>query len=98
MNIDPDLRYVLERFGSFQTNVLERVRVNKVRKKREEQSIERLTTHVELLTDELEQVVPRDSPLFLPLLAMVMVRKFERQAEARQEPEFRSFLEFPNDL
>lgn len=77
-------------------NILQRVRNNRIRKKHEEQLIERMTTHIELLSDELEQIVPRDSPLFMVLLSMAIMKKMEAGTE--REPEFQSDLEagWPN--
>ena len=89
-NIDPDLLYALKQFDLLKKNILEKVRTNRIHKKHEEQLLERMTTHIELLTDELEQIVPKDHPLFLPLLTLAMTRKMQvgEPAEPEYVPDF----------
>jgi hypothetical protein len=84
--VDPDLLYALKSFDLLKNNIIEKVRNNRLSKKREEQLLDRMTTHIELLTDELTQIVPKDHPLFLPLLTLAMIRKMQVGPQA--EPEF----------
>lgn len=84
--IDPDLLYALKSFDLLKKNILEKVRTNRVSKKREEQLLDRIQTHVELLMDELTQFVPKDHPMFLPLLTLAMTHKMRVGEQA--EPEF----------
>jgi hypothetical protein len=85
-NLDPDLLFVLKTLAA--NGELERVA--KVKAKHEKQLEERVYTQVELLADEVERVVPRDHPLFMPVLLGTALRKV---LAAQQEPEFRSFLD-----
>jgi uncharacterized membrane-anchored protein YjiN (DUF445 family) len=56
--------------------------------------LQRLETIIELLIDEVERVVPRDSPLFMPTLLLTVLNKIEVH---QAKDEFRSPLEFPNN-
>jgi hypothetical protein len=68
-------------------------RVLQARKRHDEHTKQRFETQMELLTEEVERVVPRTHPLFELVLTIAVARKVER---TQQEPEFRSALEFPN--
>jgi hypothetical protein len=89
--IDPDILAVLKAIAASG----EVVRVAKVNAKHERQALDRMETQLELLSDELERVIPRSHPIFNTVLMGAAIHKVSRTQE---EPEFRSFLEFPNDL
>ena len=68
-------------------------RLLQTRKRHDAATQRRFETEMELLSDEVERVVPRTHPLFKPVLVLAVIRKLESK---QQEPEFRSALEFPN--
>ena len=68
-------------------------RVLQAHKRHDEATQRRFETQLELLSDEVEKVVPRTHPLFELVLVLAVTRKIERK---QQEPEFHSALEFPN--
>jgi hypothetical protein len=88
-NIDPDILAVLKAMAASG----EVARVAKVREKHERQLEERVYTQVELLSDEVERVIPRTHPLFSRVLIGTAIRK---AVIAQEEPETPSELEFPN--
>lgn len=69
-------------------------RVLQARKRHDEHTQRRFETQMELLSEEVERVVPRTHPLFDLVLILAVARKIER---TQQEPEFHSELEFPNN-
>lgn len=69
-------------------------RVLQARKRHDEHTQRRFETEMELLSEEVETVVPRSHPLFNLVLLLAVTRKIER---TQQEPEVRSALEFPNN-
>ena len=85
-NIDPDILYALKTVAADG----ESQRVVKVKAKHEKQVEQQFETQMELLSDEVERVVPRNHPLFDLVLILAVTRKIERR---QQEPEFHSFLE-----
>jgi len=85
-NIDPDILFALKTVAADG----ESARVLQARKRHDEQAQRRFETEMELLTDEVEQMVPRTHPLFNLVLILAVSRKLERK---QQEPEFHSFLD-----
>lgn len=83
--VDPDIIAALRTIAASGSDE----RVVKTRKRHEEQLKERMNTFVELLSDELEEVIPRSSPLFLPVLMMVVMKKVAAQVPHERE----SFLD-----
>jgi hypothetical protein len=93
-HLDSDLLSVLKNIagrGEIQ-------RVAKVHAKHQRQLEERINTQVELLSDEVERVIPRNNPLFMQVLFCTVLHKLARNIQEQPEPEFRSYLEFPQDL
>lgn len=92
MAIDPDVLAVLNAIVADG----ESERVATVKTKHEKQLEERIHTQIELLSDEVERVIPRSHPLFVRVLISTAIRK---ALHGQQEPEFRSFLDegFPKD-
>lgn len=85
-NVDPDILFALKTVagsGDLQ-------RVLKVKERHEKRLQEHFETQMQLLVDEVERVVPRNSPLFDLVLILAVARKIER---SQQEPEFKSFLD-----
>jgi hypothetical protein len=70
-------------------------RVLPARKRHDAATQRRFETEMELLSDEVEKLVPRQSPLFDLVLVLAVARKIER-TQIQQEPEPDSALEFPN--
>lgn len=66
-------------------------RVLRARKRHDEATQRRFETQMELLSDEVEQVIPKDHPLFESVLWLTVLRKC-----TVAEPEMHSELEFPN--
>ena len=90
MKVDPDILAVL---NTIVANG-ESQRVAKTRKKYEQRAERQLETQLELLSDEVEAVIPRTHPLFESVLLLTAIRKIARTQE---EPEYKSALEvFPN--
>lgn len=90
-NVDPDILFALKIVASDGDSQ----RVLKVKERHQQRLQEHFETQMQLLGDEVEKVVPRTHPLFDLVLTLAVVRKIER-AQAQQEPEFHSALEFPN--
>lgn len=65
-------------------------RVLQAHKRHDEHTQRRFETEMELLSEEVERVVPRSHPLFDFVLILAVTRKIER---TQQEPEFHSFLD-----
>jgi len=84
--IDPDILQALKAFP----NAAEKQRVAKARERHRAMAEARTETQLELLSDELEQVIPRDHPMFMGVLLAVVCLKIEKQ---QTEPEFKSYLE-----
>jgi hypothetical protein len=87
-NVDPDILFALKALAADG----EAQRVLQARKRHDEHTQRRFETEMELLSEEVERVVPRTHPLFNVVLALAVIRKVERS----QETEFHSPLEFPN--
>jgi hypothetical protein len=85
-SLDPDILAVLKTIAD--SGELERVAT--VKAKHQKQLEDKVHTQVELLADEVERVIPRNHPLFMPVLIGTVLRKVLR---IQQEPEFKSFLE-----
>jgi hypothetical protein len=89
--VDPDLLAVLNTIGVNR----EARRVEKARKKYDQQTERQLETMVTLLSDEVERVVDRSNPLFESILLLTAIRKIANRFE---EPEDASALDvFPNE-
>lgn len=68
--------------------------VGRIRAKHARQLEEKLTTQIELLSDEIEEVIPKSHPAF-PLILLLAVEG--KVAKAFEEPEYVSALEeFPD--
>lgn len=92
IDIDPDILHVLKKIAGSG----ERSRVTKVKAKHDDQLWNRIETQVELLSDELERVIPRKDPLFMPVLMGAVIRKLARMDMEKEEPEYKSELDhFP---
>lgn len=89
MQIDPDIAAALKAIAAD----VERLRVAKVRARHAKQAEQRFETEMELLTDEVERVIPKDNPLFPIVLLLAVARKIER---TQVEPKFKPFADFPN--
>lgn len=68
-------------------------RVLQAHKRHDEHTQRRFETEMELLSEEVETLVPRTHPLFELVLLLAVATKIERK---QQTPEFHSALEFPN--
>ena len=88
-NVDPDILAALKTLAGDP----ESARLMRVHKRQDEATQRRFETQLELLSEEVERVVPRSHPMFELVLLVAVTRKIER---SQQEPEFRSALEFPN--
>lgn len=64
--------------------------VGRIREKHRKQAEERLTTQIELLADEIEEVIPKNHPAFQLILVLAVEGKLSKMFE---EPEFRSSLD-----
>jgi hypothetical protein len=89
-NVDPDILAALKTVAADGDSQ----RVLQAHKRHDEHTQRRFETEMELLSEEVERVVPRTHPLFDLVLILAVARKMERK---QQEPEFRSALEFPNN-
>jgi hypothetical protein len=89
-NVDQDILAALKSIAAD----ADTPRVLQARKRHDAATQRRFETEMELLTDEVERVVPRTHPLFELVLTLAVARKVER---TQQEPEFKSELEFPNN-
>jgi hypothetical protein len=87
--VDPDIISALKSVAGDG----ESQRVLKAHKRHDEHTQRRFETEMELLSEEVETLVPRTHPLFNLVLLLAVTRKIER---TQQEPEFHSALEFPN--
>jgi len=65
----------------------------KIKAKHRRQLEEKLTTQIELLSDEIEEVIPKSHPAFPLILVLAVEGKISK---AFEEPEPPSDLEFPN--
>lgn len=86
-NVDPDI------IGALKTLAAdgESARVLQAHKRQDEATQRRFETQMELLSEEVERVVPRSHPFFDVVLILAVARKIERAealAEARKHPEF----------
>lgn len=88
-HVDPDIIAALRSIAADG----ESQRVLQARKRHDEHAQRRFETQMELLSEEVERVVPRTHPLFDLVLILAVARKVER---TQQEPEFHSELEFPH--
>jgi hypothetical protein len=88
-NVDPDILSALKTIAAD----ADTPRVLQARKRHDAATQRRFETEMELLTDEVERVVPRTHPLFELVLTLAVATKVER---TQQEPEFHSALDFPN--
>ena len=68
-------------------------RANNLRAKHQRQEQQKIETQVQLLVDEVSQVIPLTHPSFLAVLMLAASKKFDKQ-----EPEYKSALEFPEDF
>ena len=89
-NIDPDILAALKTVAADGDSQ----RVLQAHKRHDEAAQRSFETQMELLSEEVERVVPRSHPLFQVVLILAVTRKME---DKQQEPEFHSALEFPND-
>src|ERR1700692_4218821 len=98
IDIESDILSVLKRIAAT-PDLVRQVKVkNKNETKHSQQLKERINTQVELLSAELERVLPRDSPLFMQVLMGAMIRKLGRMEmeQDNREPEYKSALDhFP---
>lgn len=85
--VDPDIIASLRNIAAG----AESTRVSQVRKRHDAATQRRFETQMELLSDEVEQIVPRNHPLFESVLLLTVLRKLQHD-----EPEVTSDLEFPN--
>jgi hypothetical protein len=88
-NVDPDILAALKTVAGDSDSH----RLLQVHKRHDEAAQRRFETQMELLSEEVERVIPRNHPLFELVLILAVTRKVER---TQQEPEFHSALEFPN--
>ena len=90
-NVDPDILAALKSIAAD----ADTPRVLSARKRHDAATQQRFETQMELLSDEVERVVPRTHPLFEVVLLLAVARKVER---SQQEAEFQSFVDegFPN--
>jgi hypothetical protein len=84
MNIDPD---VIAAMKTLAVNG-DRKRAQSIRARQRKQPDTMLETHIELLIDEVERVIPRTHPDFMNVLLLAVLKKI-----TRTEPEFKSYLE-----
>lgn len=87
--VDPDILAALESLASDADSP----RIRSVKARHDKSNQQHFETQMELLSDEVEAVVPRSHPLFEVVLILAVARKLERK---QQVPEFHSALEFPN--
>ena len=87
--VDPDILAALESVAADADSP----RIRSLKARHDKRSQQAFNTQMELLSDEVERVVPRSHPLFEVVLVLTVARKLER---TQKEPEFRSALEFPN--
>lgn len=85
-DIDPDVVQAARK-------VFDTHRVNNIRAKHHRQEQQKIETQVQLLVDEVSQVIPLTHPAFLAVLMLAASKKFDKQ-----EPEYKSALEFPEDF
>ena len=87
--IDPDISAALETV--FEARRLKHV--GDIRAKHHKQLEEQITTQIQLLSDDIEEVIPKSHPAHLLVLLLAVESKITK---AFKEPEFKSDLEFPN--
>jgi hypothetical protein len=87
--VDPDIVASLKSIAA----VGEAARQVQVRKRHDAATKRRFETQMELLSDEVEQVVFRNHPLFQSVLLLTVIKKMTK---VQDEPKFESELEFPN--
>ncbi len=87
-HVDPD---VIEALKSVAAGA-DLPRVVQAKERHKKHDAQRFETQMQLLVDEVERVCPRDHPLFELVLLLAVARKLER---TQQEPEFKSFVDFP---
>jgi hypothetical protein len=88
-NHDPDILAALKSIAVGAQST----RLAHVRKRHDAATARRFETQMELLSDEVEELVPRNHPLFESVLVLTVLRKMQH---THREPEFESELEFPN--
>lgn len=86
-HVDPDIIAALTNIASGADSP----RVARALKRQDEATQRRFETQMELLSDELEQVIPKEHPLFESVLLLTVLRKIKPP-----EKEAPSELEFPN--
>jgi hypothetical protein len=60
--------------------------VGNIRAKHRKQAEERLATQIELLSDEIEEVIPKDHPAFPLILLLAVKSKMSKHCEQPEEP------------
>lgn len=88
--VDPAITAALQTIFEARRNT----HVGKVREKQRKQLEEKITTQVELLCDEIEEVIPRNHPAFQLVLILAVTEKLKK---FQVEPEYKSCLEFPEN-
>jgi hypothetical protein len=88
-HVDPDILAALKTLAADG----ESQRVLQAHKRHDKATQRRFETEMELLSEEVETLVPRTHPLFDLVLLLAVARKVEHK---QQEPECHSELEFPN--
>ena len=88
-HVDPDILAALKSVAADEDSQ----RVMRAHKLHDAATQRRFETEMELLSDEVEKLVPRSHPLFELVLILAVARKMEHK---QQEPEFHSALEFPH--
>lgn len=94
--IDPDILASIKRHDLTGEHQQEVQRLLGVKRRREDQLVNRIETQLELLADELEQVMPRTHPKFQAVLMGAFIRRVtraKRLAEAQREAEFDAYLD-----
>ena len=89
-NVDPDIIAALKSV----VGDSESQRVLQAHKRHDEHTQRRFETEMELLSEEVETLVPRTHPLFELVLLLAVARKIENK---QHEPEYVSALTFPNN-
>jgi hypothetical protein len=69
--------------------------VGRIREKQAKQLEAEIATQIELLSDEVEEVIPKNHPSFQLVLMLAVAEKLKR---LMVEPEYKSCLEFPEGL
>lgn len=85
-NVDPDILAALKTVAADEDSQ----RVLNAKARHDKDTQQHFETQMELLSDEVERVVPRSHPLFELVLILAVARKMENK---QREPEFRSFVD-----